>query len=203
MSLVKPREKVKEVADELVKVLHEEYGWFGEEELKNTGTRIAKFFEEFYQKAKANQDEEIKVFETNYNGFVIDVGIEVKAMCSHHLLPIVGEMSIAYIPKNGKYLGLSKLSRIAKRYLYQPILQEEVTRKILDEIVKEINPEFAMVVITARHYCKVFRGTEDKNSIMMTVEVYPKSREAFELEKKAWSYIKFANMMKKQIGGGL
>lgn len=204
MSRVKPRDKVVEGAKKLIEALHEQYGWFNNEELENTPVRIAKFFEEFWLKSQENVKEKMTVFESEYGGMVIDVGIDFKAFCSHHLLPVYGEVIVAYIPKKnggkGKYLGLSKLGRIVKRYAYQPIMQEETTRKILNDIVETIDPEFAMVVIVAKHMCKVFRGVEDENSVMVTAAIYPENEVGYEMEKKVLEYVKIAEKMKIKNG---
>jgi len=200
MSNVKPRERVVEAMRVLVETLNKEYGWFNKEELENTPIRVAKFFEEWYQMAKENVEEHIKTFETTYDGFVMDTHIPVIGMCSHHMLPIIGEMHIVYIPgtdEDGKLkvVGLSKLSRIAKRHMYQPMIQEEFTEKVLNDLIEEINPMWAMVVVKAQHDCKRIRGARDINSEMITVRIWPNNEKGRELEKKAIEYLKLAGVL--------
>ena len=111
-------------------------------------------------------------------------------------------MTIAYIPKkqnDGTYrvLGLSKLSRIAKRHMYQPMFQEEFTEKVLRDIIKEIDPAFVFVMVTAQHDCKRIRGAKDIDSVMTTVRIYPNNEKGRELEKKVLEYIKLTKLNKR------
>lgn len=195
MSLVTPRARVLRAMQELIEALNEEYGWFNEEELKFTPYRVAKFFEEWYKMAKENEVENIKMFETTYDGIIIDDGIPVYGLCSHHLLPIIGTMTIAYVPgkdESGKrkVVGLSKLSRIAKRHMYRPMIQEEFTDNVLHDIIEEINPEFVFIRVEAQHDCKRIRGAKDLDSVMVTVRVWPLNENSRELEKKVIEYLK-------------
>jgi GTP cyclohydrolase I len=49
----------------------------------------------------------------NYDEMIVERGITVQSNCEHHLLPIVGKATIAYVPKS-KVLGLSKMPRIVE-----------------------------------------------------------------------------------------
>ena len=79
-------------------------------------------------------------------------------MCEHHLLPFVGKAHIAYIPKNGKVIGLSKLARIVKNFASRPQLQERLTADIADFINREMEPQGVAVLVEAEHLCMTMRG---------------------------------------------
>ena len=51
------------------------------------------------------------LFESTNKEMVIVRDIEFYSLCEHHLLPIIGRVHVAYIPK-GKVVGLSKIARM-------------------------------------------------------------------------------------------
>ncbi|MFM6470117.1 MAG: GTP cyclohydrolase I, partial [Dolichospermum sp.] len=51
-----------------------------------------------------------KQFEVNSDEIVIVKNIQFQSVCEHHILPILGTASIAYIPTD-KVVGLSKIPR--------------------------------------------------------------------------------------------
>ena len=55
------------------------------------------------------------IFDVEFDEMIILKNIELYSLCEHHLVPFVGNVSIAYLPKN-KVLGLSKLARIVEHF---------------------------------------------------------------------------------------
>lgn len=105
---------------------------------------------------------EITAFESEVNSMVFSRGIPVRSICAHHLLPFSGTATVAYIPGNGKILGLSKLSRIVEYCSRRPQVQEELTEQIADAVKKYImtadDSGGVGVIIRARHMCMEMRG---------------------------------------------
>ena len=84
--------------------------------------------------------------------------IPLYSMCEHHLVPFMGVAHIAYIPRDGRVIGLSKLARIVNCFARRPQLQERLTAQVADFLEKELNPQGVAVIIEAEHLCMTMRG---------------------------------------------
>lgn len=147
------------------------YDWENDPNMMKTPYRVAKMFvNEITSGAYANPPKLAVFPSSGYSGMVIEHGIEVNSLCSHHLLPFTGFCSIAYISKdNGQVLGLSKLNRIVHWFAKRPQLQEQLTKQIHDYLCEVFGESVlgVAVYIEAEHMCVSMRGAED-NSTMTT-----------------------------------
>lgn len=130
------------------------------EGLVETPSRVARMYEEIFAGLEDNPERHLKLFnETGNEEMVIVVrDIPLYSMCEHHLLPFVGKAHIAYIPSDGKVIGLSKLARIVDSFSKRPQLQERLTSQIADFLDKNLSPMGVAVVIEAEHLCMTMRG---------------------------------------------
>ena len=64
----------------------------------------------------------------NYNEMVTERCLS-NSLCSHHLVPILGNVVVSYIPR-GKIIGLSKLNRICEFFSRRPQEAERMTEQI-------------------------------------------------------------------------
>ena len=75
---------------------------------------------------------------------------------------------IAYIPKDGRVIGLSKLARIVNTFARRPQLQERLTAQVADFLEKELSPQGVAVIIEAEHLCMTMRGVRAAGSRTQT-----------------------------------
>lgn len=101
-----------------------------------------------------------KVFEDGaekHDQMVTVADLPIYSHCEHHMAPIIGTVTIGYIP-NGKIIGLSKLSRLADVFALRLQVQERMTDQIADAIQEHLEPVGVGVCIKARHLCMESRG---------------------------------------------
>lgn len=127
--------------------------------LVETPKRVANMYEEIFAGLHDDPGRHLKLFdEGNNDEMVVVRDIPMYSMCEHHLLPFIGKAHIAYIPSDGRVIGLSKLARIVDSFSKKPQLQERLTSQIADFLDKELSPQGVAVVIEAEHLCMTMRG---------------------------------------------
>ncbi len=139
------------------------------EGLVETPRRVAQMYEEIFSGLAENPKEHLKLFiEEGNEEMVVVRDIPLYAMCEHHLLPFVGKAHIAYIPFEGRIIGLSKLARIVGTFAKRPQLQERLTGQVADFLYRELSAQGVAVVIEAEHLCMTMRGARAAGSVTRT-----------------------------------
>lgn len=140
--------------------------------LKETPRRVADFYAELTEGMWQDANSEIKALPgDSHDEMVIVKDISIASVCEHHLAPFVGKCHIAYIPKNGNIIGLSKLARIAEIYARRLQVQERLTQQIAETLFNELDPLGVMVVVEAEHTCMTLRGVKKPGSKTITSAV--------------------------------
>lgn len=140
------------------------------EGLLETPERVARMYEEIFSGLSDDPERHLKIFnEEDKNGEVVLVrDIPLYSMCEHHLLPFIGKCHIAYIPKDGRIIGLSKFARIVDCFARRPQVQERLTAQIADFLYEKLDPMGVAVVIEAEHLCMTMRGARAAGSSTQT-----------------------------------
>ena len=129
------------------------------EGLAETPRRVADMYAEVFSGLEEDPRKHLKMFTESHHDEMVTVrDIPLYSMCEHHLMPFTGVAHIAYIPKDGKVIGLSKLARIVNCYARRPQLQERLTAQVADFLQKELQPQGGAVIIESEHLCMTMRG---------------------------------------------
>ena len=129
------------------------------EGLQETPRRVADMYEEIFAGLEEDPRQHLKIFSEQNDAEIVTVrDIPLYSMCEHHLLPFTGVAHVAYIPRDGKVIGLSKLARIVNNFARRPQLQERLTAQVADFLNDELHPRGLAVIIEAEHLCMTMRG---------------------------------------------
>lgn len=140
--------------------------------LQTTPQRVAEMYAELT--AGMHEDPQQHVVPLpgdTHDEMVIVKDITIASICEHHLAPFVGRCHIAYIPKDGRIVGLSKLARLAEVFARRLQVQERLTSQIANTLYAGLKPLGVMVVIEAEHTCMTLRGVKKPGAITITSTV--------------------------------
>jgi len=140
--------------------------------LRATPARVARMFTEILGGMGENPARHLRpIQEERHDEMVIIKNIPLYSMCEHHLLPFAGVAHVAYIPKGGRIVGLSKIARVVDIFSRRLQVQERLTKQIADLIDSHLKPLGVMVVIEAEHMCMSMRGAKKPKSWTVTSAV--------------------------------
>lgn len=140
------------------------------EGLIETPKRVLNAYDEFFSGYTKDAESVLrKTFEEveDYDEMVIVKNIDMESHCEHHMVPIIGQAHVAYIPNN-RVVGISKLARVVDIYAKRLQTQETMTALIANTIQTVLEPKGVAVVIDAAHQCMSTRGVQKRNSSTVT-----------------------------------
>ena len=148
--------------------------WSGDdpdrEGLVDTPKRVARAWQEYCSGYQENPALHLdRTFEDvgGYDEIVLLKDIPFHSHCEHHLAPITGKASIAYLPRN-RVVGISKLARVLHGYARRLQVQERLTADVAQCIWDHLQPHGVAVVIEAQHGCMTGRGVRTPGVSMVT-----------------------------------
>lgn len=140
--------------------------------IQKTPVRVAHMFEEILGGGHEEASELLRPIKgEKHDEMVLIKNIPLYSMCEHHLLPFAGVAHVAYIPKEGRIVGLSKIARVVETLARRLQVQERLTKEIADLIDAALKPLGVMVVIEAEHMCMSMRGAKKPKSMTITSAV--------------------------------
>ena len=162
------------VPDDVQEAIRTLIRWAGDdparEGLVDTPARVARAWREYCEGNSedpafhlSRQFEEVG----GYNELVLLKDIPFQSHCEHHMAPITGKASIAYMPRD-KVVGISKLARVLHAFARRLQIQERLTAEVAQCIWDNLRPEGVAVVIEAQHGCMTGRGVRTPGVVMVT-----------------------------------
>ncbi|UYY77688.1 GTP cyclohydrolase I FolE [Sphingomonas sp. R1] len=171
--LVTPAPKIP-VPQDVAEAIRTLLRWTGDdpdrEGLLDTPLRVARAWKEYcagYAEDPAHHLS--RVFEEvgGYDEIVLLKDIPFQSHCEHHMAPITGKASIAYLPRD-HVVGISKLARVLHAFARRLQVQERLTAQVADCIWNNLHPQGVAVVIEAQHGCMTGRGVRTPGVGMVT-----------------------------------
>lgn len=148
--------------------------WAGDnperEGLLETPSRVARAWREYCKGYAEDPGDHLdRTFDEvgGYDEIVLLKEIPFQSHCEHHLAPITGTASIAYLPRD-RVVGISKLARVLHGFANRLQVQERLTAQVAQCIWERLNPKGVAVVINASHGCMSGRGVRTHGVTMTT-----------------------------------
>ena len=140
------------------------------EGLLETPARVARMYQEIFSGLEADPKDFLKIFDEGpgHDELVLVKDIPLYSVCEHHLLPFIGRAHIAYIPKNGRIIGLSKFARIVDCFARRPQVQERHPGHMAEFHFYQREPLGVAVFIQAEHLCMTMRGARAAGALTQT-----------------------------------
>ena len=161
------KERIERAVREILEAVGEDPSREG---LLETPGRVARMYEEIFSGLESDPLEHLKIFNEGgrHDELVLVKDIPLYSVCEHHLLPFIGRAHIAYIPKSGRIIGLSKFARIVDCFARRPQVQERLTGQIADFLYENLDPLGVAVFIQAEHLCMTMRGARAAGAMTQT-----------------------------------
>jgi GTP cyclohydrolase IA len=100
---------------------------------------------------------------------IVEGPIEFASLCEHHALPFIGEAYIGCL-RHKKIIGLSKFTRIVRKYARRFTVQERIAQEVANELERIIEPHGVIVHLRAHHTCTQCRGVSEMGALTRTIE---------------------------------
>lgn len=100
---------------------------------------------------------------------IVEGPIPFSALCEHHALPFIGHAYIGCL-RYKKIIGLSKFTRIVRKYAHRFTVQERMAQEIANELQTILEAHGVIVCLHAHHSCTQCRGVREMEASTRTLE---------------------------------
>jgi GTP cyclohydrolase I len=137
--------------------------------LRDTPARVARAFAELTAGMRDDVTRHLsRVFDEGADELVVVRDLRFHSLCEHHLMPFSGRAHIAYLPAEGRVVGVSKLARTVEVFARRPQIQERLTAQIADALAHHLHAPAVGVSIASEHLCMKVRGIRQDEASMIT-----------------------------------
>jgi GTP cyclohydrolase I len=163
------KKKIEKAVRDILEAIGEDVS---RKDLLATPRRVADMYEEIFAGISQDARKELEVIlDQKHDEIILLKNIPLYSICEHHLVPFMGRAHVAYIPKQGRVTGLSKLARVVDILSKRPQVQERLTTQIAEIMMSKLKPQGCMVVIEAEHMCMSMRGVKKPGALTVTSAV--------------------------------
>ena len=136
--------------------------------LEETPERVAEAYAHLFRGVREDPLRHLEVsFDEGARDLVLMRDIPFASLCEHHLLPMIGHASAAYLPR-GRVLGFSEIVRVVEGYAARPQLQERLTAQVADALYEGMGSRGSLVVVEAEHTCMAATGAWSPGTTAVT-----------------------------------
>jgi GTP cyclohydrolase I len=136
--------------------------------LRETPARVAEAYARFFSGLHEDPLRHLDVaFEESARDLILMRDIPLVSLCEHHLLPMIGRASAAYLPA-GKVIGFSEIVRLVEGFAAKAQIQERLTAQIADALHDGLASRGSLVVLEAEHTCMAATGAWSPTTTAVT-----------------------------------
>lgn len=189
LGVIMDKDKIQRAVRDILEAIGEDPEREG---LKDTPRRVANMYEEILSGTLKDPKDEVSVIfeQEKHDEIILLKDIPLYSVCEHHMVPFLGRAHIAYLPKDNKITGLSKITRVVDVLAKRLQVQERLTTDIADTFMTTLDPKGVLVVIEAEHLCMSMRGVNKPGIITTTSAVRGTFRSDQKTRSEALSLIR-------------
>lgn len=156
----------KQALEHAVKLQLEALGYnLKDQDIKDTPKRVARTLIAELKDDPLKMKKLLSSFSHKEDVMVVLRNHTTYSRCPHHLERVILKIHIGYISEK-RYIGVSKLARIADYFSRGLMLQEEIVTGIAEGLMGALEPKGVAVVAEAQHLCMIARGVESDGTVV-------------------------------------